>query len=145
MSAAYLIPDQICKKFIYGWNVHVPLTFLTDKGCLFKDKSTANSNQDMLTLVNGHILTNPKPLSNKGELKLTFNEWHQAWWHLLDLMKSHLSEELLLLEVHYLFILNMTTGQKCDLFFLHMMQKSAKGPLSCPSTLLSFQSAYGIT
>ena len=105
-SAAYLVPDQICKTFIDGWNIHVPLMFLTDKGCLFKDKSTANSNQDMLTLVNGHILTNPKPRSDKGELRLTFNEWHQAWQCPLDLTKSHLPEEFLLWEVHYLFILN---------------------------------------
>jgi hypothetical protein len=78
-SAAYLVPDHIHKKFINGWNIHVPLTFLTDKGCLFKDKSTANSSHDILTLIDGHILTNPKPLSDDGELDLTFDEWHQAW------------------------------------------------------------------
>ena len=35
-NAAFLVPDNIRKKFIEGWTVHVPLTFLTDKGCLLK-------------------------------------------------------------------------------------------------------------
>jgi hypothetical protein len=105
-SAAYLEPDHIRKKFIDRWNVHIPLTFLTDKGCLFKDKSTANSLHDILTLVDGHILTSLKPLSDDGELDLTFNEWHQAWRRLLDLIKSYIPEEFLSWEVHYLFILN---------------------------------------
>jgi hypothetical protein len=80
--------------------------FLTDKGCLFKDKSTANSMHNILTLVDGHILTNPKPLSDDGELDLTFDEWHQAWQCLLDLIKSYIPEEFLLWEVHHLYILN---------------------------------------
>ena len=58
--------------------------------------STASSAQDMLTLINGHILTNLKPLSDDSELNLTFNEWHQAWQHLLDLIKSYLPKEFLL-------------------------------------------------
>jgi hypothetical protein len=78
-STAYLVPDNIHKKFIDRWNVHVSFMFLTDKECLFKDKSTANSTHDILILVDGHILTNPKPLSDDGELNLIFNEWHQAW------------------------------------------------------------------
>jgi hypothetical protein len=98
-SVAYLMPDHICKKFINGQNIH-------DKGCLFKDKSTANSSHNILTLVDSHILTNTKPVSDDGELDLTFDEWHQAWRHLLNLIKSYISKEFLLWEVHYLSILN---------------------------------------
>ena len=39
-NAAFLVPDHIRKKFADGWSVHVPLTFLTDRGCLLKDKFT---------------------------------------------------------------------------------------------------------
>ena len=75
-SAAYFVPDHICKKFMDGWNVHIPLT---DRGCLLKDKSAASSAQDMLTLNNSCILTTLKPLSDEGGLDLTFDIWHQAW------------------------------------------------------------------
>ena len=117
-SAAYLVPDHICRKFVDGWSIHIPLIFLTDKGCLFTDKSTTSSTQDMLTLINGHILTNLKPLSDDGELDLIFNKWHQAWQHLLDLIKSYLPEEFLLWEVHYLFILNHNNQAEMWLLFL---------------------------
>ena len=79
-NAAFLVPDYIRKKFAKGWNVHVPLTFLMDKGCLTKDKPTAGAAQEILTLDNtGCIQTSSKPLHDDGELDLTFDEWHQAW------------------------------------------------------------------
>ena len=108
INAAFLVPDHIHKKFVNGWNVHVPLTYLTDKGCLLKDKFTASSSQDILTIDNssGRILASSKPLSDDGELELMFDEWHQAWRRLLDLIKSLLPEEFLMWEQHYLFILN---------------------------------------
>ena len=107
-NAAFLVPDHIQKKFIDGWNIHIPLTYLTNKGCLLKDRQTARSSQDVLTIDNssGHILTTSKPLSDDGELNLTFDKWHQAWHRLLDLIKSLIPEEFLLWEQHYLFILN---------------------------------------
>jgi hypothetical protein len=52
-STAYLVPDHIRKKFIDGWAVHVSLTFLTNKGCLLKDKSISSLSQDLLTIDNG--------------------------------------------------------------------------------------------
>jgi hypothetical protein len=107
-NAAFLVPDHIRKKFLDEWSVHVPLTFLTDRGCLLKDKSLTNSSQDILTIDNssGRILTTSKPLSDDGELDLTFDEWHQVWRHLLDLIKTFLPDEFLVWETHYTFILN---------------------------------------
>ena len=106
-NATFLVPDYIQKKFAEGWNVHVPLTFLTDKGCLTKDKPTAGAAQEILTLDNaGHMQTSSKPLHDDGELDLTFDEWHQAWRRLLELIKSFLPDDFHAWEVHYTFILN---------------------------------------
>ena len=105
-STAYLVPDHIHKKFVNGWSIHVPFTFLTDKGCLLKDKSASSSTQYLLTIDNGQILTTSKPLSDEGELDLTFDEWHQAWCQLLNLIRAYIPEEFLLWKVHYNFILN---------------------------------------
>lgn len=106
-SAAFLVPDNIRKKFAEGWNVHVPLTFLTDKGCLFKDKSVANS-QDVLTVDSstGTIQPSSTSLIDEGELDLTFDEWHQAWRRLLDLIRTFIPDEYHLWEIHYSYILN---------------------------------------
>ena len=95
-NASFLVPDNIRKKFIEGWVVHVPLTYLTDKGCLFKDKSVASSSQSVLTIdeVTGQIQSTPKSLLDEGELDLTFDEWHQAWRRLLDLISTYLPQEL---------------------------------------------------
>ena len=107
-NAAFLVPDNVRKKFIEGWTVHVPLTFLTDKGCLLKGKALNGSTQDVLTFdsTSGQVMTTSKPLSDFGELDLTFDEWHQAWRRLLDLIRDHLPEEFLMWEAHYSFILN---------------------------------------
>lgn len=107
-SAAYLVPDFVRKKFVDGWSVHVPLTFLTDKGCLLRNKPVTSATQEILTIDNstGRIQTTAKPLSDDGELDLTFDEWHQAWRRLLDLIRTFLSTEFLLWESHYYFILN---------------------------------------
>ena len=107
-NAAFLVPDHIRKKFAEGWNIHVPLTFLTDKGCLLKNKPLAGAAQEVLSIdsATGRIITTSKPLSDNGELDLTFDEWHQAWRRLLDLIKTFLPEEFLMWETHYLYILN---------------------------------------
>lgn len=107
-NAAFLVPDHIRKKFSDGWDVHVPLTFLTDKGCLLKGKPLAGSSQDLLSIdsATGRILASSKPLSDFGELDLTFDEWHQAWRRLLDLIKTFLPDEFAMWETHYSFILN---------------------------------------
>jgi hypothetical protein len=41
-----------------------------------------------------------------GELDLSFNEWHQAWRRLLDLIKTILPQELEMWSAHYTYILN---------------------------------------
>jgi hypothetical protein len=107
-NAAYLVPDNILKKFIDGWRSHVPLTYLTDKGCLLKNKSLLNASQDILSYdpSTGQVVMTSKVLNDNGELELTFDEWHQAWRRLLELIKTFVPQEFLLWEVHYHFILN---------------------------------------
>jgi hypothetical protein len=107
-NAAFLVPDPIRKKFAEGWTVHVPLTYLTDKGCLLRDKPLVGAFQDLLTIdgSTGRIQTSSKSLSDAGELDLTFDEWHQAWRRLLDLIKTFLPNEFLMWEIHYSSILN---------------------------------------
>lgn len=107
-SAAFLVPEFVQKKFMEGWSSHVPLTYLTDKGCLFKTKSTANAAQEYVTYdqASGLMVTNPKTLSDQGELELTFDEWHQAWRRLLELIKVYIPQDFLAWEVHFAFILN---------------------------------------
>ena len=48
-NAAYLVPENIRKKFSEGWNSHVPLTYLTDKACMFKNRLSSNAAQDILS------------------------------------------------------------------------------------------------
>lgn len=63
-SAAFMVPDAIRKKFIDGWAVHVPLTYLTDKYCAFKDGIVPGSLQDLLVIDSdsGGVTSTPKPL-----------------------------------------------------------------------------------
>jgi hypothetical protein len=91
-----------------GWITHVPLTYLTDKGCLLKNRSLLNASQDILSYdsTTCQVVTTSRALSDNGELDLTFDEWHQAWRRLLDLIKTFLPQEFLMWEVHYQFILN---------------------------------------
>lgn len=102
-SAAYLVPDNIRKKFRDGWDSHVPLTFLTDKGCLLKGKPNVNLSQDVLTVdtTTGTIQTSTTSLADDGELELTFDEWHQAWRRLRELIALYLPQELSMWESHY--------------------------------------------
>ena len=99
-NAAYLVPEHIRRKFVDGWNTHVPL--------LVRDKPSTTVAQDVLTIDNttGQLLTSSKPLSDDRELDLSFDEWHQAWRRLLDLIKAYLPDEFSMWEIHYSFILN---------------------------------------
>jgi hypothetical protein len=107
-NAAFLVPDNIRKKFMEGWITHVPLTYLTDKGCLLKNRSLVNASQDILSYDSAtcQVVTTSRALPDNGELELTFDEWHQAWRRLLDLIKTFLPQEFLMWEIHYSFILN---------------------------------------
>ena len=104
-NTAFLVPDNVRRKFIEGWTSHVSLVHLTDKGCLFKNKSSTN---DAISFdpVTGTIHTTSASLSDDGELDLTFDEWHQAWRRLLDLIRSFVPRDFLAWEVHYSFIAN---------------------------------------
>jgi hypothetical protein len=108
-NAAFIVPDQIRKKFIDGWNTHIPLTFLTDKACSSKNISTSlNSMQDYITIddTSGRFMSTAKPLPSDGELDLSFDEWHQAWQRLLDLIARYAPQEHQFWLIHYEFILN---------------------------------------
>ena len=88
-----------------GWNVHIPLIYLTNKDCLFKNKPTTIASQELLTIdtITSQIQTSSKPLLDSGELDLTFDEWFQAWHCLFDLIRTHIPDELHLWEIHYSF------------------------------------------
>jgi hypothetical protein len=107
-NAAFLVPDHIHKKFADRWNVHIPLTYLTNKGCLFKDRPMAAATHELLTINNatGHIQTSSKPLSDTRELELMFDKWHQAWHHLLDLIRTFIPNEFIMWQSHHSFIIN---------------------------------------
>ena len=107
-NAAYLVPDNIHRKFMEGWSSHIPLTYLTDKGCLLKNKSLLSASQDVLSYnsTTGQVITTSKVLNDNSELDFTFDEWHQAWCRPLELIKTFLPQEFLAWEIHYLFILN---------------------------------------
>ena len=86
-----------------------PSPTLPIRGCLFKSKSSTNSTQDVLSFdaSTGQVTATSRTLpDNNGELEMTFDEWHQAWRRLLDLIKTFVPHDFLAWEVHYSFILN---------------------------------------
>ena len=105
-SASFLVPDNVRRKFMEGWTSHVSLIHLTDKGCTFKNKSSSSNDSLSIDPVTGTIHTVSSSLSDDGELDLTFDEWHQAWRRLLDLIRSFVPHDFLAWEVHYSFIAN---------------------------------------
>jgi hypothetical protein len=118
-NAAFLVPDYIRKKFMDGWVSHVPLTYLTDKGCTYKNDKVSSAT-DILSFdpATGQVTTTSKSLLENGELDLTFDEWHQAWRRLLDLIQTFLPEEFLLWEKHFLYILN--SENRAELWLLYL-------------------------
>ena len=105
-NAAFLVPDNIRKKFRDGWELHVPLTYLTDKGCMLKNKMTAALDILSYDSTTGQVVTSSKALNENGELELSFDEWMQAWRRLLKLIEEYLPQELHLWTAHYNFIVN---------------------------------------
>jgi len=69
MSAAYFVPDPIQKKFTGRWNVHIPLTFLTDDYCAQRSGIPTNTPEDgiAINVDCGKIIAPSKPLPNDGE------------------------------------------------------------------------------
>ena len=107
-NAAYLVPENIRKKFSEGWNSHVPLTYLTDKACMLKNRLSSNAAQDILSFdsATGQVITTSRVLHDNGELEMDFNEWHQAWRRLLELINTFIPREYNVWEIHYSRILN---------------------------------------
>ena len=105
-NAGFLIPNSIRKKFRDGWTSHIPLTYLTNKGCLLKNKASVNSAQDIMSFdpTTGQVVTTSRTLNDHGELELTFNEWYQVWRRLLALIDEFFKEEFLMWKKHYSFI-----------------------------------------
>jgi hypothetical protein len=93
---------------------------LIDKGCLLKDRHAASLSQDILTLDNdtGRIFTTSKPLIDEGELKLSFDEWHQAWRRLLQLIKTFIPAKFHMWKAHYTTILN--SENRAELWLLYV-------------------------
>ncbi|KAF8163733.1 hypothetical protein B0H34DRAFT_672670 [Crassisporium funariophilum] len=105
-SDGYLVPDHICRKFTHdGWATYVPLTYLTNKYCAFKNGSSVP--QETISLnSSGKLQTASKPLSCDRELDLSFDKWHQAWTQLLPLIHNILpSYKFNSWKVHYKTIL----------------------------------------
>ena len=71
----------------------------------FKNRSSSNDTLaiDPLTVT---IHTTSSSLSDDREIDLTFDEWHQAWHQLLDLIRTFVLHDFLAWEVHYSFIAN---------------------------------------
>ncbi|KAJ7754014.1 hypothetical protein B0H16DRAFT_1833089, partial [Mycena metata] len=107
-NASFLIPEAIRKKFLSGWDSHVPLHFLTDKFCGLSNSVAAKALNDLFTMdgSSGTVVSVAKELPVEPELALTFDEWFQAWQRLLQLIEEYVANEFHLWLVHYESILH---------------------------------------
>jgi hypothetical protein len=112
-GAGFLVPDTIRNKFRNGWVVHIPLTYLTNKYCAYKKSATVFHDSLSIDEMSGHIVTASKPLSDAGELDLTFEEWHQAWRRLLPLIREFLPDDYDAWNSHFLTIRDKETLADC--------------------------------
>ncbi|KAJ7602375.1 hypothetical protein FB45DRAFT_1015492 [Roridomyces roridus] len=103
-NASFIIPEAIRKKFSSGgWSVHVPLDYLTDKFCGASNAGATKALNDLWTMdgSSGSIVSVAKELPIEAELKLSFDEWFQAWQRLLQLIAEYVPREYVLWRVHY--------------------------------------------
>ncbi|KAJ7636340.1 hypothetical protein FB45DRAFT_742856, partial [Roridomyces roridus] len=103
-NASFIVPDAIRKKFSSGgWSTHVPLDYLTDKFCGITNAGATKALNDLWTTdgSSGSIVSVAKELPVEGELKLTFDEWFQAWQRLLQLIAEFVPHEYGLWKIHY--------------------------------------------
>ena len=63
--------------------------------------STQSSLSDLLAVVDGQVMTKSKSLSPVGELKMSFDEWYQAWQRLLKIINQHHPNEFDLWRTHF--------------------------------------------
>jgi hypothetical protein len=86
---------------------------LTDKYCAYKKSATVFHDSLSIDEASGQIVTTSKPLSDAGELDLTFEEWHQAWRRLLPLIKEFLPDDYDAWNSHFLTIRDKETLTDC--------------------------------
>ena len=108
-----MVPDTIWNKFRNGWNVHIPLTYLTDKSCAYKKSATLFRDSLSVDETSGQIITTSKALETTGELDMTFEEWHQAWRRLLPLIREFLPDDYDAWNSHFLTIRDKETLTDC--------------------------------
>jgi hypothetical protein len=117
----YIIPDAIRDKFT-KWEVHIPLTYLTDSFCS-SQHATQSSLSNFLVVIDGQLTTKSKSLSPVSKLDMSFDEWHQAWQHLLKLIEQYHADELPLWQTHYSSIMvNETQGEDWPLWLAYDME-----------------------
>lgn len=101
-GSLHVVPDFIRKIFHKGWKSHIPLPHLTDAACRAADHSASSALHENLVLdAEGKISATPKALSAKGELIMTFDDWHSAWRRLLALIREFIPDELSCWEAHF--------------------------------------------
>lgn len=110
-NASYIVPEAIRKKFVAGWDSHVPLQYLTDKFCGINNGTATKALNDLWTMdgTSGSVVSVAKELPVDGELNLTLDEWFQAWKRLLSLIQDHIPAEYDLWLTHYESILHRPT------------------------------------
>ena len=109
-GSRFIVPDMIRDKLI-KWEMHVPLTYLTDNFCA--SQPTAQSSLlDLLTVVDGQIAMKSKALLPIGELDMTFDKWYQAWQRLLKIINQHHPDEFDLWQMHFTSIMLKETHTK---------------------------------
>ena len=117
-GGGYIIPDAIHDKFA-KWEVHIPLMYLTDSFCS-SQQATQSSLSNFLAVIDSQLTMKSKSLSPVGELNMSFNEWHQAWQHLLKLIAQYHADELPLWQTHYsLIMVKETRGEDWPLWLAY--------------------------
>ncbi|KAH6874640.1 hypothetical protein BKA70DRAFT_1208672 [Coprinopsis sp. MPI-PUGE-AT-0042] len=120
-SAGYTIPEHIRKVFKSGWKTHVPFNQLTDAYCLYRHSTALPINEETIVLdsATGQISSAAKPVSADEEERLTFDEWHQAYRRIIQLISEYAPRELDLWRTHFDRILN--TEDRAEHWFLWLL------------------------
>ncbi|KAF9444742.1 hypothetical protein P691DRAFT_323479 [Macrolepiota fuliginosa MF-IS2] len=85
----FVVPDTIREKMEQGWHEHVALTYLTDRFCVPGSDLEIRGQQYTVDDVTGTHISVDKPLVDTDENRISFDEWHQAWLRLLDLISTY--------------------------------------------------------
>ncbi|TFK19744.1 hypothetical protein FA15DRAFT_648017 [Coprinopsis marcescibilis] len=110
VGAGYIIPDSVTKIFKSGWTSHVSLSLLTDANCLYSNASLSDPHENVvLNTSTGRVSTSAAPLSVEKEYSLSFDEWHQSWQRLHELIRDYVPNEREAWLVHYNRVLGSPT------------------------------------